>query len=376
MFIHYIKDISDLAVYFFRRRVYRPQLDRSEAGSVFKATGGFLPDFFANRTVFLTILLAELFSFVLTLAKPNHGNQFWLNLAQMSLAVLWISLVSAAALSYCRHWINQRSATTITLATLGLTETVTLIFSVLCSWFIAPYLDPDSPVVSPYSFIARNLAIAGIVTLIALRYFYIQHQWQRNIEAEAHARLQALQARIHPHFLFNTLNTITSLIRSQPDHAEQAVLDLADLLRSALTDRVSASLAEELDLTRRYLAIERLRMGERLQVDWQLDDNLPLDTSLPPLLLQPLVENAIRHGIQRLPTRGVLTIHIERQPRCLLITITNPCAPTPAVPGHGTAQANIRQRLQLAYGLPSLLHISKTPDRYQIRVTIPLVKPE
>ena len=375
MFIHYIKDISDSLVYFFRRRVYSTD-ERSEVGSAPKETGGFLPNFFANQTVFVTILLAELFALVLALAKPNHGDQFWLNLAHASLAVLWITLISATALSYCRQWINERSATVITLATLGLTETVTLIFSTLCSWLIVPYLDPDPPIISPYSFIARNLAIAGIVTLIVLRYFYIQHQWQRNVEAEAHARLQALQARIHPHFLFNTLNTIASLIRSQPDPAEQAVLDLADLLRSALTDRVSASLAEEIDLTRRYLAIERLRIGERLQVDWRLDDGLPLDTPLPPLLLQPLVENAIRHGIQRLPAGGILAIHVERQTRVLHVTITNPRPPEPAKPGHGTAQANIRQRLQLAYALPDLLCISETPDCYQVRVTIPLAKPE
>ena len=243
----------------------------------------------------------------------------------------------------------------------------------LCSWLIAPYLDPDLPAISIYSFIARNLAIAGIVTLIALRYFYIQHQWQQNIKAETEARLQALQARIHPHFLFNTLNTIASLIRSQPDPAEQAVLDLADLLRSALTDRVSASLAEEIELTRRYLAIERLRIGERLQVDWRLDDDLPLDTPLPPLLLQPLVENAIRHGIQRLPAGGILAIHIKRQARALHVTITNPRPPEPAKPGHGTAQANIRQRLQLAYALPDLLCISETPAHYQARITIPLM---
>lgn len=376
MYIHYIKNISDLAVDFSRQVVNATQNSQLAGSNPPKGTSGFLPDFFANRTVFLTILLAELFAFVLTLAKPDQSTQFWLNLAQTSLAVLWITLVSAAVLSYWRHWINRSNATFTTLAALCVTESVTLLFSVLSSWYIAPYLDPDLPADAPYLFIARNLAIAGIVTLIVLRYFYIQHQWQQNVEAEAHARLQALQARIHPHFLFNTLNTIASLIRSQPDQAEQAVLDLADLLRSALTDRVSASLAEELELTRRYLAIERLRMGERLQVDWQLDADLPLDTPLPPLLLQPLAENAIRHGIQRLPMGGTLTIQIERQPRFLSIAITNPCAPTPGVPGHGTAQSNIRQRLQLAYGIPDLLHINATPDRYQARMSIPLVKLE
>jgi len=331
----------------------------------------FLPNFCTNQVTFLTVVLGESFAFILTLAKLEAD--FWSELALTSLFVQWATLSSALLLCCCHRWLNQCGTITTIITTLALTETVTLIFSVLGNWFLGPYFKSDPLVISPYTATVRNLAIAGIITLIALRYFYIQHQWQRNIEAEARARLQALQARIHPHFLFNTLNTIASLIRSQPDPAEQAVLDLADLLRSALTDRVSASLAEEIELTRRYLAIERLRIGERLQVDWRLDDGLPLDTPLPPLLLQPLVENAIRHGIQRLPAGGILAIHVERQTRALHVTITNPRPPEPAKPGHGTAQANIRQRLQLAYALPDLLCISETPDHYQARITIPLM---
>jgi two-component system sensor histidine kinase AlgZ len=227
----------------------------------------------------------------------------------------------------------------------------------------------------PVSFIARNLAISGIMTLIALRYFYVQHQWKHHVEAEARSRLWALQARIHPHFLFNTLNTIAGLIRTQPDRAEQVVLDLADLLRAALAGQERSTLADELELTRRYLAIEKLRMGERLRVDWQLDDGLPLDAPLPALLLQPLVENAIHHGLRALSEGGGLTIQVEHQPRALRFAITNPRPPASGernVQGQRLAQDNIRQRLLLVYGTASRLEITETIDGYRVAFTVPL----
>jgi two-component system sensor histidine kinase AlgZ len=184
-----------------------------------------------------------------------------------------------------------------------------------------------------------------------------------------------LQARIHPHFLFNTLNTIAGLIRTQPDRAEQVVLDLADLLRAALAGQERSTLADELELTRRYLAIEKLRMGERLRVDWQLDDGLPLDAPLPALLLQPLVENAIHHGLRALSEGGGLTIRVEHQPHALRFAITNPRPPASGernVQGQRLAQDNIRQRLLLVYGTASRLEITETIDGYRVAFTVPL----
>ncbi len=332
---------------------------------------GFLPNFCANATVFLTVLLAELFALVLALSEADRLGDFWNRLALISLFVQWVVLGAAAVLCLSQRWLARLGPAAATLAVLGLTQIVTLSFSLLGGGFLNPSPELAVP---PLNFIARNLAIAGIITLIALRYFYIRHQWQQQIEAESRARLRALQARIHPHFLFNTLNTIASLIPGQPDQAEQAVLDLADLLRSALTDRTSISLAEELELTRRYLAIERLRMGERLNVDWQLAENLPLDMPLPPLVLQPLVENAIRHGLQRLPEGGTLTLRIDRQPHTLCFTLANPCPRDDGLLQHGQhiAQDNIRQRLALAYPMAPSLQIVETTGHYQVTFTIPL----
>ena len=338
------------------------------------AAQGFLPDFCANRVIFVMVLLAELFALVLALQDIGQPGEFWNRLAIISLFVQWVALSAAAALCSGKRWLDRLGPTAAALAALALTLLITALFSLAGWWFLDARPDSvDSPASLVY-LLVRNLAIAGIVTLIALRYFYVQHHWKRNVEAEARARLQALQARIHPHFLFNALNTIASLIHGKPDRAEQAVLDLADMLRSALAHQERITLEAELELTRRYLAIESLRLGERLCVDWRLDEDLPLDLPTPALLLQPLVENAIHHGIQRLPEGGTLTIRIARQPQALRVTVANP-RPTDgkaARPGQGIAQHNIRQRLQLAYNAPNPLEITETPERYQIAFAIPL----
>jgi len=337
-----------------------------------------LPGFCANQAVLVMILLAELFAVVLALWGINDSDQFWNDVAIISLFVQWVVLGSAAILCFCKRWLDQLGTLAATLAVLGLTLLITLLFSLAGWWFLESYASYlHNPL--PLKFILiRNLAISGIITLIALRYFYVQHHWKRNVEAEARARLQALQARIHPHFLFNALNTIASLIHSQPDRAEQAVLDLADMLRSALAFRERITLAAELELTRRYLAIESLRLGERLQVAWQLAANLPLELPIPALLLQPLVENAIHHGIQQLPEGGILTIQIERYPNTLRVTVANPRPPDGVTArfGQGIAQQNIRQRLQLAYNTANPLEITETPEHYQIAFALPLEEPD
>ncbi|MBK8182585.1 MAG: histidine kinase [Candidatus Competibacteraceae bacterium] len=337
-------------------------------------TAGFLPDFCTNQVTFVMVLLAELFALVLALRDIDRSSEFWTQLAIISLFVQWVVLAVAAVLCLCKHRLNRLSSFAATVAVLGLTLLITFLFSIAGWWFLEPYPDLTANATSLLRLLVRNLAISSIVTLIALRYFYVQHLWKRNVEAEARARLQALQARIHPHFLFNALNTIASLIHSRPDRAEEAVLDLADTLRSALAHQARITLEAELELTRRYLAIESLRLGERLRVDWQLDEDLPYELPTPALLLQPLVENAIHHGIQRLPEGGILSIRIERQPRRLRITVANPRPADNATarPGQGIAQHNIRQRLQLAYSTANPLEIIETPERYQITFAIPL----
>lgn len=343
-------------------------------GDASRIVVGFLPDFCDNRTVLLVVLIVELLAFVLALNQSRTLESFWTELALISLFMQWVALVVALVLCRCRRWLARCRPLAVTLTTFGIIQLITLLCSLLALRLVADVsVGPNPSAALPVS--VGNQAISGIITLLALRYFYVQHQWKQQVQAEARARLQALQARIHPHFLFNTLNTIASLIHGRPDQAEQAVLALADLLRCTLAQRETITLREELELTRHYLAIESLRLGDRLRVDWRLDSDLPLDLPIPALLLQPLVENAIHHGIQRLPDGGDLTVHIERRTHDLRITVVNP-RPAPDGKPRGSGQRlahdNIRQRLQLAYESLDPLNIVETPDRYQVTFTLPL----
>ena len=351
-------------------RSHPPQL-----GGAPQVTAGFLPDFCDSQTVFLVVLIVELLAFVLALIQGRTLERFWTELALISLFMQWVALAVALVLCRCRRWLARLRPPTVTLVTFGVAQLITLICS-LAALRLASDTSLGLKPPTTLSVIVGDQAISGIITLMALRYFYVQHQWKQQVQAEARARLQALQARIHPHFLFNTLNTIASLIHGRPDQAEQAVLALADLLRSALAQRETITLREELELTRHYLAIESLRLGDRLRVDWRLDPDLPLDLPTPALLLQPLVENAIYHGIQRLPEGGTLTIQVERRTRDLRITVVNPRRPAgdnaPRGVGQRLAQDNIRQRLQLAYETRDPLQIVETPDRYQVTFALPL----
>lgn len=204
----------------------------------------------------------------------------------------------------------------------------------------------------PAWWLVRNMLLAFLFTGVYFAVLGAGVRHQQRYVAEAATRLAALQARIRPHFLFNALNTIASLIHDRPERAEQATLDLADLLRSCLKSDQSHALADELDLVKRYLRLEALRLEDRLKVDWQLAEDLPLAQTLPPLLLQPLVENAIVHGISRRAEGGELRIEGRRiRFARIRFTISNPLPDPDSRPAEGnrTALDNIRQRLALAY---------------------------
>jgi len=221
-------------------------------------------------------------------------------------------------------------------------------------------------------FLGRNLAISTIISIIALRYFYIQHHWKKEIESSANARAQALQARIRPHFLFNSMNSIASLIRFQPDKAEQVVLDFADLFRASLADtKIAVTFQEELALCRQYLSIEALRLGERLQLVWEVD-NIPDDALIPSFSLQPLLENAIYHGIQPLPAGGTIRITGHFDGKYIKLCIINPLPDSHFThQGHHIAQDNIQQRLLAFYGKQAKLSIQKETDWYQVNLIFP-----
>ena len=190
--------------------------------------------------------------------------------------------------------------------------------------------------------------------------------------ALAEARLQALQARIRPHFLFNSLNAVLSLIREEPRRAERALEDLADLFRVLMAEqRRLLPLGDELNLCRQYLAIEKLRLGERLLVDWRVDE-AALPTRLPVLLLQPLIENAVYHGIEPSVEPGIIGVLVERHGAHVRIEVSNPHRAAGAHPtGNRMALDNIRERLALAFDIEARLDVFLEERRYRVSMRVP-----
>lgn len=333
----------------------------------------FLPDFCAIRTVFLVVVVAELLAFVITLAGSGGLTERLDELALVSLFVQWIALASTALLCLTRRRLARFAEPLAgALAYLGVLA-VTWGISEAAWWIEQSWRGVTGLVeTTRATFLVRSLGIGAIVGAFALRYFYVQHHWQRRIRSEAQARVQALTARIRPHFFFNCMNTIASLTRSHPQAAERAVEDLADLFRASLADaRTQVPLAEELRLCRQYLDIERLRLGERLRIDWHTEA-LPEDARLPALTVQPLIENAIYHGIEPRPQGGVIRLYGSREGTVLHIVIENPIDATAVRhDGNRLAQDNVRERLQAVYGRAGGLKVESGRDYYRVTLSFP-----
>jgi two-component system sensor histidine kinase AlgZ len=206
-----------------------------------------------------------------------------------------------------------------------------------------------------------------------MRYLYVASEWRRSIVLEAQARVSALQALIRPHFLFNSMNTIASLTRSDPRQAEEAVEDLADLLRANLNNsRDKTTLKQELEVAAIYQRIEKLRLGDRLKVRWKVD-GLPMRALIPSLTIQPLLENAIYHGIELLPDGGEVVVHGERSNGMLRISIKNPVAAGERAKSDGNhmAMSNIQQRYALAYGGRASVSVDDTGSDFIVTLTFP-----
>ncbi|MDP1644343.1 MAG: sensor histidine kinase [Thiobacillus sp.] len=189
------------------------------------------------------------------------------------------------------------------------------------------------------------------------------------------ARLQALQARIRPHFLFNSLNAVLSLVRSDPHRAERALENMADLFRALMGNASQmAPLEDEVALTRAYLELEQLRLGDRLQVAWHIH-KMPADALIPPLVIQPLVENAVYHGIEPQPEGGEISLNIYRSADKVHIVVRNPIATDVSHhKGNRIALANIRERLLLHFDLDAQLKLEPLGAVYQVHIVIPYTR--
>lgn len=335
-----------------------------------------LPDFCEVRNVFAVILLTEVLSIVFAMAASTNIEEFWDYLALSSFLMIWISLLISALFCKLRHWLNKQPQNLCLFISFSLMMSVSLLVTLLVNnaGILFDYNDNTLDTL----LILRVMIISAVIYFFLLRYFYIQHQWRVNLALQSRAEIQALRARIRPHFLFNSMNTIASLIAISPETAETAIEDLSDLFRASLKEQNLNPLKDEIELAKSYLAIESLRLGERLQIEWQIDEKL-LDTDVPSLCLQPLAENAIYHGIEPIEKGGKVLISALQIGNKLNLSVSNPLLSENMAltfnKGNQMAQDNIRQRLRLVYGNKGEFVINDTKENYTVSLIIPLDTP-
>lgn len=307
------------------------------------------------------LLIVDLGSVLAALARAGNLQDLWAELMDMSILIQPILLASLVSLCLLNKVLLRLPYLLGVAAVIGIILAITsLAYGVGMLYFSF-----DLPGLVPaYIFC---VAITGVLLL----YFHLR---QRALSpALDEARLQALQARIRPHFLFNSLNAVLGLIRTEPRRAERILEDLADLFRVLMADnRKLITLEQEIDLCRGYLELEQLRLGDRLQVEWHID-KMPKDALIPPLIVQPLLENAVYHGIEPSSGAGVISINIYRNRSRVHIVLRNPYLEEGHHhhKGNKMAMANITQRLLLHYDAEASLMKKVTGQHYQVHIIIP-----
>jgi two-component system sensor histidine kinase AlgZ len=330
------------------------------------------PSFCSWRQLFAVIVITEVSVILIGVGRGGFPGWQWLGLA--SLYAQWMALFCASGLCVSSGWTGR-----LTARGAWISSWLTVIFLALAfsyaAWLAARLAMPGWVESGAGAFVFGSVFAVGLVAVVFFRYLAIRARWRAELIAQAEARVQALQARIQPHFLFNSLNTIASLIPAQPASAEAATLDLADIFRGSMrrADQL-IPLAEELQLAKRYLDMEKRRLGERLEVEWRVDE-LPPSASVLPFILQPLLENAVGHGVQARADGGRVSIYGRSEGDQVVITIGNPVAAEDRPSrGHGMALRNIRERLALAFGGRASLQTHRDKDRFYAVLSIPHVK--
>ncbi len=327
------------------------------------AYAGGLPNF-RNLGVLLRIgVIVNLFAFAAALVKSHDIGTLWQQVIRISALVeplLILSLLALAALSNVLrrlpYWLGAAAVLALELAlTTGLYSAGQTL------------LGPEPASLERYWLLVA-LATGALLAYLDLRGRALS-------PSLTEARLQALQSRIRPHFLFNSINAVLSLIRQEPRRAEAALEDMAGLFRMLMNDnRELVPLAREVELCRQYLGLEQLRLGERLKVDWRTGD-MPGDALVPPLVLQPLVENAIYHGVEPRIEPSVVSIDIHAAGAQVHAVLRNPY---PQKTGHHAgnrmALANIRERLQLHFDAEATLEVNAADGIYQVHIVMPYIK--
>ena len=320
-----------------------------------------LPDFLNLGVTARILLLANIAGFAAALPQSRSIAQFaqqFVELAAVLEPVLFLSLLSLYALS---KWLSRLPYAW------GIA--VVMLLEVVWTTLVLRFVMLPGEQLTLFG-LARAWLLCLLLTAFLIAYFF----WRQRAFSPAlvDARLQALQARIRPHFLFNSINAVLSLMRNDPRRAETALEDLAELFRALMQDnRRLTTLAEEVALCRQYLDLEQLRLGERLRVAWDIEA-MPGDALVPQLLLQPLVENAIYHGIEPDTAPGTVEIRITRDKDQVRVLLANPYhSEHQQRAGNRMALANIRERLALHFDVEANLATAVAGEKFEIRIVLP-----
>lgn len=340
-----------------------------QAGNINNHRISFIGDLCTAPSLLMLVLLSELLAVAYTILMTGIRQFDFLILAYTSLFLLWASLGAAALLCRLRPLFTRLG----TARSAGISFVLCLVWVAILSatsQYVLANLsgrgqDPD------WWWVLNTVAVAAVLVGIGLRYAYLSLQLRQRQQSALHAQLDALHSRIRPHFLFNALNNISSLIAVDSKRAEQAVEDLAALFRANLSSGITmVAWEDERELCQSYLRIEQNRLGERLTVDWQ-EHGINAHFMVPSLLLQPLLENAIMHGIQPIPDGGILKIEAHCDNNSLTISVTNPIPANVTPAGNGMANDNIRLRLQTLYGARASLRDGPQGEVYIARLSLP-----
>ena len=328
--------------------------------------------FCSAKIVLRATVLAQAVAILLTFA-PGTVEDRWFRLGLSTLFVQWVTLLTLMIL--CQV---QKRITTLSSRQFAVLTFIVLLSSTTLVSLVAHHLLTEKgweAQVSQSVFVFHNLLIAVIVGLIGLQFYLMHLENHQRIAAQSRAELDALQARIQPHFLFNSLNTAAELTQQDPKAAEEALLNLSELFRAALKAGEQSHLTDELQLVEAYLSLEAWRLGHRLLINRNYPNQLP-NLPLPSLTVQPLVENAIRHGVEASTGACHITIEIILSDKHLTLIVQNPLPrqPNQRFQGNGIAVENIRQRLALLYDDRARLTTGETEGHYRAKLVIPLME--
>lgn len=319
-----------------------------------------------ERGVLSALVVAQVLAFIISLSYLGEG--FWQWLGQVTLLVQFIAAASLAALfalSRLPFVLGQKTQIVLVVVIVVLTTAMTSLYVAQLSLFYSQH---------PYVFAFKNSLIALLVIALFVQFMAIHHEQAKVHSAFARAELDALQARIRPHFLFNTLNTIAELTYHDAKAAEESTLALASLSRAAMNVGQSSTLHDELELAKRYIKLEQWRFGERLSVNWQLPAHLP-NVNLPCLTLQPLLENAVFYGVESNPAGGQINVEVVFSQQSVVVVVQNPIAGTKPEQkkrkNNGIALDNIAKRLAIIFAGKASLNGREIDNAYRVKLVIP-----